>query len=365
LIILVSELDLSASQSSEARYRLLAEFSDALSVSLDDSTSLNLAARLIVPHLADVCTITVLDDSGEARQVVSLGVAPAPDASGAILDIPMITHGRRVGNVVLTRFHQEYSVEEVELSKELARRAAVAVENAYLHRAREDTLNVVSHDLRNPLNVISLALAMLNAANTPELRQKYMTKIGRSVERMNRLIDDLLDIAKVESNALSINRAPVDVRAMINDTYEMLRPLSDEKGVKLERVIDSGLPLLSADRDRILQVFSNLLGNAVKFTPPGGKIVLAATKSRGAVRFTITDTGPGIEEEHLARVFDRYWQGGRESRQGAGLGLAIAKGIVIAHGGRIAVESKLGVGTMFWFEIPEPPPVEQLFEANG
>jgi signal transduction histidine kinase len=255
----------------------------------------------------------------------------------------------------LRRDEGELSAEEVKIAQELARRVAMAIDNARLYQAREDVISVVSHDLRNPLNVIALATAILGRGQISDTQRKHLGKIERSMQRMNRLIEELLDITKLESNTLPISRTTVGVQSLIADTYDMMRPIAEEKGVSLERELGPETARLFADRERMLQVLSNLVGNAVKFTSPGGRVMLAAQHRAGLVRFSVEDTGPGIAADDLSRVFDRYWQGGRESRQGAGLGLAIAKGIVHAHGGEIGVDSVLGKGSTFWANIPELP----------
>ncbi len=216
-------------------------------------------------------------------------------------------------------------------------------------------LAVVSHDLRNPLNVISLGATYLlkHLPEGPEAAswRKQGELIRRSAERAVHLIQDLLDVAKLEVGRMTVERKPESVKRLLDEVIELHRPLAESRGLRLEREEESELPPVLADRSRVLQVFSNLIGNALRFTPEGGRITVRARREGEAVGFAISDTGKGIASEHLPYLFDRYWQA-KSSREGAGLGLPIAKGIVEAHGGHLQVESQPGVGSTFSFTLP-------------
>ena len=218
--------------------------------------------------------------------------------------------------------------------------------------AREQVLKIVSHDLRNPLHTISMcASLLLDVPMPPEGQSKHLTMIKRAGERMNRLIQDLLDVAKLEAGRVGIDARELQVAPLVREAHDMLAPLAAEKGLQLDCVVADGLPSLTADAGRILQVLSNLVGNAIKFTPPKGRILIRAESAPGGVRFSVADTGPGIPPEQLTKLFGQFWQGNPADRRGIGLGLTIAKGIVDAHGGRIWVESRLGEGTTFYFTL--------------
>jgi signal transduction histidine kinase len=174
---------------------------------------------------------------------------------------------------------------------------------------------------------------------------------------MNRLIQDLLDAAKLEAGRVAIAARPIQVAPLMREAQEMLAPLAAEKGLSLDCKIAEPLPEVTADGGRVLQVLSNLVGNAIKFTPKGGRIVMRAEDAPGGVRFSVADTGPGIPEEQLTKLFGRFWQGNPADRRGIGLGLTISKGIVDAHGGRIWVESRVGEGTTFHFTLATTMPV--------
>jgi len=159
-------------------------------------------------------------------------------------------------------------------------------------------------------------------------------------------------VNRLDAGQLVIEAVPVDPSALLTDALQTLRPLVDEKNIELDLQIESGLPKVMADRERIQQTLSNLVGNAIKFSSAGTKIVVVARKEDESVVIAVLDNGKGISPDQLPRVFDRYWQSSRTDRHGAGLGLAIAKGIVETHGGRIWIESKPGEGTTASFTLP-------------
>ena len=224
-------------------------------------------------------------------------------------------------------------------------------------RARDDIVAMVSHDLRNPLNVVSMSSSMLAGLLAGD---GSMQKAGALVGRLQRasgqmltLVNDLLDASRIEAGGLQIKPSPQPAQELLDEALESFLALAAEKGLDLSAERPPALPEVSADRARVLQIFSNLLGNAIKFTPAGGTIRLSASPDGREVRYSVRDSGPGIPEADVPHVFDRYWQT-RESAAahlGAGLGLYIAKGIVDAHRGRIAVESAPGRGCTFWFTL--------------
>ena len=221
-------------------------------------------------------------------------------------------------------------------------------------QARDDLMGVVAHDLRNPLSVILMRaefLQMTRSTADPEADESA-TAISRSAMRMNRLIQDLLDVTRIEAGGLSLRRADVDCGRLVADAVESQRPLASAERVTLAVDLAASLPTVQGDHDRLMQIFENLIGNAIKFTEAGGRITVGAKPEDGHVLFWVSDTGIGMRQEDLPRVFDRFWRAQEGEKHGAGLGLPIAKGIVEGHGGRIWVDSALGRGTTFSFTIP-------------
>jgi signal transduction histidine kinase len=210
----------------------------------------------------------------------------------------------------------------------------------------------VAHDLRNPLTAISMyASLLLEMPRDADTQRGQLRTVLELTDQMNRLIQDLLDASRIEAGQLRVNPAPLRLPPLLADAAEMVRMAAAERGVSLRVQAAEGLPPVLADRDRVLQVLSNLLGNAVKFTPRGGDVLVLASARDGVVEVAVADTGAGIAPEQLPHVFDRFWQGDAR-RKGAGLGLAIARGIVEAHGGSIRAESDPGRGSTFTFTLP-------------
>lgn len=281
----------------------------------------------------------------------------------SLICVPLVDSGKPIGalTLVTSGSGRRYDEADLSLAADVARRAAVVVEHARLFhqaeqatRARDDVLAVVAHDLRNPLNTVTMAISLMlettPVERTQERRQQEIVR--RAADRMNRMIQDLLDVKRMESGHLTIDLKPESADVLVNDTIEMLRPLAAGSSIVMEANVAAGLPPVLADTARIQQVLSNLVGNAVKFTPRQGRITVAADRLESEVRFAVIDTGPGIPPEQVPHIFGRFWQANSSDRRGIGLGLAIAKGIVEAHQGRIWVESQVGLGSTFYFTLP-------------
>src|SRR3954465_8835116 len=281
----------------------------------------------------------------------------------SLICVPLVTTGKPLGalTLVTSGSGRRFDLADLSLAADLARRAAIVVEHARLFndaqqatRARDDVLAVVAHDLRNPLNTVTMAVSlMLETTPLDRVQERRQAEIvRRAADRMNRMIQDLLDVKRMESGRLTIDAKPEEPGAIINDTIDMLRPLAVGSTIRLDTNIEESLPHVVADTARIQQVLSNLVGNAVKFTPREGRITVCAERNDGEVRFSVIDTGAGIPAEQLPHIFGRFWQAKSSDRRGIGLGLAIAKGIVEAHNGRIWVESDVGLGSTFYFTLP-------------
>jgi PAS domain S-box-containing protein len=281
----------------------------------------------------------------------------------SLIALPLLSHGELVGALafVSSTPSRLYGPADLRLAEGLAYRGAVAIEHARLYRAsvqatrlREQVLGVVAHDLRNPLGAILMQASALRPSgpDTERRSQRASEIIRRAAQRMNGLIQDLLDVARMEAGQLPIDRAPVAARELIMEAVETQRPLAAASSLEVRLDVARDLPEILGDHDRLLRVFENLMGNAMKFTNAGGQITAGADSREDEVVFWVADTGCGISAESLPRVFDRFWQANRTDRHGAGLGLPIAKGIVEAHRGRIWVESTLGRGSTFFVSIP-------------
>jgi signal transduction histidine kinase len=285
-------------------------------------------------------------------------VAFAIDSSSEALRKARRDAERTAGHLEELNVELEQQMDQVQmLSEDLHRTNASlaaardAAEGA--SRAREEILGIVAHDLRNPLNLV-MVTAELFAENglSEEKRHELLGTLLRGARRMNRLIEDLLEVVRQESGRMRLKVEDASVASLIAQAAEMFLTPALEKGIllRIERVppdLD-----VRADAERVVQVFSNLIGNALKFVPRGGTVVLNGERNGTEAVFSVADSGPGIAKEDLDRLFEKFWQRRRDDRRGVGLGLTIARGIVEAHGGHIWVESQVGLGATFYFTLP-------------
>lgn len=409
-----------AAEQEERRAAFLAAAVQELAASLDYQQTITALARLIVPNLAQACTIDMIDADGALQRVAAahrnaeLQAKLAADigqrrrdvpemltrimqehqtrvvggasgmhefatgranASGTMLVVPLISRGQNLGVIIAVQPEgKPYTQADVPLFSELARQASLAIDNARLYlesqqlvRAREEVLAIVSHDLRNPLNAVMLAASLLKTSDkVPADDREQIDTIDLSAKRMSRLIADLLDVTRLEGGKrLPIDPEPVEVSSLLSETYELFKAQAAAASVTLQLRDADNVPAVHADRHRVLQVLSNIVGNSLKFTPSGGVVALWAEQRDREVLFSVTDTGPGIPARHLNDIFSPYWQAKRTERLGAGLGLPIAKGIVEAHGGRIWAESEQGTGTKFFFTLPVSNKASEVATASA
>jgi PAS domain S-box-containing protein len=282
----------------------------------------------------------------------------------SMLVVPLSLSERSFGALTLLALdgRPAYGPDVRVLAEKFASHASHALENARLYRearrateGRDHVLGVVSHDLRNPISAIAMCASALRdrwAADATE-RENLLTTIVQSTEWMNRLIQDLLDVASIEAGRLSLERRRESASSIIGNALRMFDVEATRRHIALASEAPPTLPLLNVDASRLVQVFGNLLRNALKFTPDGGRVAVRAELRGTSVVFAVSDTGPGIPLLDQPRVFDRYWQSRRTAnKRGTGLGLSIAKGIVEAHGGRMWLESTPDEGSTFFFSIP-------------
>lgn len=283
----------------------------------------------------------------------------------SLLTLPLVAGDEAFGALTLiaTDPAREFTTEARILADKFAATAATTLENARLYgvaqratRARDEVLGIVSHDLRNPISAIAMCARVLqeNPPADPAQNAQLLGTIRESTEWVNRLIQDLLDVANIERRRLSLELRPQDPAQIALQARHMFEVEASQHGIALDVEVPTNLPVVTVDGARVVQVLGNLLRNAIKFTPNGGRIVIQAARGETGVVFSIRDTGAGISTSNQERVFDRYWHSSDGSRtRGTGLGLSIAKGLVEAHGGRIWLQSQAGQGSTFSFSLPD------------
>ena len=223
-----------------------------------------------------------------------------------------------------------------------------------LERLRRDLVANVSHELKTPISALRAHLEnLLDGVERPD-PETLQVMLAQS-ERLGRLVDQLLDLSRLESGDVPLHREPVELGSLVSEVVSEIEVATAGREVALERAVPDGLPAVYADRERLHQVLFNLLDNAVRFTPSGGRVTVSAERHDGSVDVHVADTGPGIPPEHLPRLFERFYRADPARSQkegGTGIGLAIARSVVEAHGGRIWADSRQGEGSVFTFELP-------------
>jgi signal transduction histidine kinase/DNA-binding NarL/FixJ family response regulator len=399
--------------------RFLVDAGEVLASSLDHDAILYDVARLTVPALADWCVVDLLDERGALQSVKVVAADPAKEprlnamlarfphapsppshpvnrvlASGqpllvpevtpefladsveeldhfwmlqalgpvSAMFLPLVVRDQALGAVTLVsaESRRRFARNDLWLAGELARRAALAIENARLYRrtraavrAREDVLGIVAHDLRNPLAAITMiGSLLLEERLSPEQRDEQIRALLRESERMDRLFEDLLDVARLDAGTLAVEPEATAPDSLVADALRRVEHAARNAAVTVWSELEPSLPAVRADRGRILQVFSNLLGNAIRHTPRGTRVRVRAQRLGNEVLFTVADDGPGIPPEQLPHLFEPFWQARPGGRGGAGLGLSISRGIAEAHGGRIWAGDDPGGGAVLCFTIP-------------
>ena len=425
--------DLSAQKREEQGLRLLADASAALAGTNSYAETLTTITRLVVPTLADWCIVDALDEEGNARRVAVAHRDPSksalaerlrqspPRPSGrnpasegltaegpvlipeltdarvsafssgpeqlrlmqevgmrSVLVVPLIARERRLGvlSLVFTdESGRHFSDAEIPLAEEIGRRAALAVDNARLYgkaeeanRAKDEFLAMLGHELRNPLSPILTALQLMRLRGEPSaLRERAV--IERQVNHLVGLVDDLLDVSRITRGKIELRRRAVDIAEVIAAGIEIASPLLEGKNHSLSLAVARGVLIVDGDPARLAQVVSNLVGNAAKYTDPGGHIRVEARRDGGEIVVSVQDDGMGIPQDLLPRVFDLFEQGPRaldRAQGGLGLGLAIVRSIAAIHGGSVAATSDgPGLGSRFSVRLPatdeqpastQPPP---------
>ena len=411
-----------ALRAAEEAQRFLAEAGELLASSLDYETTLQSIAQLVVPYLADWCTIDVIDLEGRIERVAvahrdpervervreivrRLPVDPRgegvgrvvrtglPEVFPALTDevlrvvypepekfelvrrlglrsamiVPMRAHGRTLGAISLATAETErrYGGADLRLAEDLARRAALAIENARLYleaqeinRLKDEFLATLSHELRTPLTAILGWTSLLRTLKLDsETAASALETVERNAQSQRRLVDDMLDASRIITGKLRLDARPARLAAVVEAAVASSRPAAEAKriGLTVETAGAGGL-LVMGDPDRLQQVVWNLLSNAIKFTPEGGRVSVSLEREGTDAVVTVADTGAGIRPEFLPRVFDRFTQADSSTTRaygGLGLGLSIARHLVDLHGGTIAAESPgEGRGATFRVRLP-------------
>jgi PAS domain S-box-containing protein len=281
----------------------------------------------------------------------------------SMMVLPLSARGKVLGilTLAMAESNRHYRPSDFQLGHQVAHLMALAVESARHYdeaqratRAGHDLLAIVSHDLKSPLSVILLNVSVLAARSIlgDSLFRKHIESIQRATGLMNRLIEDLLDTASIDTNKIALQRRQLAVGEFVRDIVESIQPVAAGSGQHLTCELPAQTPVMFGDPERLNRVFANLIGNAIKFTSKGGAIVVRARETDGVIEFSVADTGVGIAAEDVPHVFERFWRGRGTGRHGTGLGLAIAKGIIDAHGGQIWVHSAVGAGSTFFFTVP-------------
>ena len=406
--------DITPRKQVERVQRFLAEASAILAASLDYHVTVAAVVRLAVPVLGDVCFLDEIGEDGEVRRLevvfadrklrdlaerVRL-LAPSPGSQSpqakvlesgkplllaeladsdlrdtpeggemlraaglrSMIVVPLLARGQNLGALTFATAASgpHYSSLDLAFAEEIAHRAALAIDNARLYqhatkatRTRDELIAAVSHDLKNPLATIVTTAELLARSEAPdEKRRRWVESLRKSADAMKHLIEDLLDIARIEAGRLTIEKQRCAVGALLDEALDLMQPLAQQKRLRIERQVPGREVYVRCDRPRILRVLSNLIGNSIKFTSESGAITIRAELADREVRFSVTDTGSGIAADELPHIFERFWQARKTARLGAGLGLAIAKGIVDAHRGQIWAESEPGKGSTFFFTLP-------------
>jgi putative ABC transport system substrate-binding protein len=270
---------------------------------------------------------------------------------------------KALGNRITENLHAAYSKLEKKVEDRTHELALANEKLKELDRMKSDFVSHVSHELRTPLTAIKGAVDLMLREITGPLTEKqvhYLTRVRSNTQHLAGLINDLLDLAKIESGRIEVKSTRVSLSGLVHEVVEALRPVAAEKAIVLEATTPEPSILVWADRDKINQVLMNLIGNAIKFTPVRGKITISASRNGGeSVQVSVSDTGPGVPAEEREKIFAKFYQvaeGNGENSKGTGLGLAIAKALVELHGGKIWVESEEGCGSTFSFTLPVSGP---------
>jgi signal transduction histidine kinase len=301
--------------------------------------------RMLVPHHAELeATIAALTQQrrllfeGELREAGWVG-----DRAEIIVmmsSLLAIACGLAWSVLVSRRLARQY--------RDVVDATAAAERSA---KAREEMLAVVSHDLRNPLQAIAMSATLVDETTRGGPAASYVQTIHHAAERMRHMIEELLEVSRIDNDQIELHREPLTSGELLDEAVELFRETAKSRDIEL--TLEAPPIQVLADRERVVEILSNLIGNALKFSPSETRIAARAEQRGDVMRFSIVDEGPGVAAEQLPHLFDRFWQGDRKKRRdGLGLGLYICKRLVEAHHGVIGCDSRPGAGSTFWFTLP-------------
>jgi signal transduction histidine kinase len=308
--------------------------------------------------------IPVLLAHHAGEELVRIGLPSGEDAPFAWIGVPLVTPERTIGCLALFSLSErvEFTSADVEVLNILSGQVSVAIENALLYekvQRRAMQLETLVHDLRSPISAVVSAIDVIEESSSiteeSELASQAIRIARRSAQRVLGMVESLMDIARFQSNTVALNCTPVDLRKLVTQTLDDFMMQANEFGILMIDEVPPDLPRVRADQSKLLRVLTNLIDNAVKFTPGGGQIaVTAEVTSERMVQVQVSDTGPGIPEEFRGKIFDRFSQvpGQISRRKGSGLGLMYCRLAIESHGGRIWVEPRPGGGSIFSFTLP-------------
>ena len=352
--------------------RLLAE--DGQVVHEEYCQSSNVSPEIPAAVAAELARLQsgTLDLVFEFRRPILLSVADLPSPGEDVVSamaVAIASPGRSYGTLTLISTTVHYGPEELALAAELGRRTGQALEQEgrFLRMAEwrqnwAEELATVAHDLRSPLNVVRLTAGMLmERFPGDEFATAWLERIEGAVQRMERMIADILESVRTETAGPKLQRSVIRACTLLREVVELNEAAAERKSVLLQTQYPEQTVSFSADLGAMVRAVSNLVSNAIKFSPPGGRVELSVDRAPMSAIIRVSDEGPGIPEEHLPFVFDRYWRAPDQGHAGVGLGLYIARSLIEAHGGRIWVESRPGQGSTFHVEVPgaqdpEDPP---------
>lgn len=275
--------------------------------------------------------------------------------TSSLLGVPLITKDKVIGALeAINKLSGTFTDEDKDVLTTLGAQAAVAIENARLFQ-QSDLISELVHELRTPLSSLSTAVHLVLRTDVPEEQRQRIAQIIRDeIARLSELTTSFLDLSRLESGRAQFQMNTFDPKKLLEDCLEMELPRAAEKNLELNLSVDSSLPKLTADQDKIKQVVLNLISNGIKYNYPGGKVSIEASASQDEFYLAVSDTGPGIPAESLPNLFTRFYRvpGLEKLSTGTGLGLSICKRIIEAHHGRIEVQSRVGSGTTFKVILP-------------